>query len=674
MGRLNAPSARSSRRSHRVRARERLRAGTVARGELRERAQPLAIGRRVLDCPRERRQRTPARPAPNVFGIERGAHLVPERARLAWIAVVCRSLAHEIEPLERARARRVEEVAVAADWIGPLQARAALVEHASRVVVEERRRGGRASAGSPPRGRARRRRRSVAFGRARDRAPRRGPARRRDSGRSVWRSSTATTSSRESSPASVRQRSSSVSSFETYSYVRRSSRDASPTGGCVEAVGVAQHPCREHPARLRPDRPPRAARRAPGTGGRAASRLPRRLGRAPGPRGRAAVPRRNRRCGARDPRTASGGSVKSSRREPPSHAKRSIDVSAWPNGRLVDTNLAVDRIWDAERAERCLERSANAVDARAHDADRLGRRPAAKECEQLLADELERTARARALEEADRAVDRHDAVRLVAEERTLQVRERRRGDLAVARRRAPRCAAPRAAADLRRCGGATRTPAVPARTAARRSPRCELRAPRAAPTALRSDLRSRTRRRARRSTRRSRTAAARPLGAGAGRGPRARAGRAPPGRPRRAAQGRPRSPRGRPGLTRVRRSCAAARRRSRRSAPMPRARSVTRAATTRRTRSARCVGESTGRAPGPSYAMRSKTSSNVPIVPPRSAGRRARSSRSTRSTSDRFGTMSTGSRSRASRYRSSRSSTLPAFAGPAIRRSGTAPS
>ena len=50
-------------------------------------------------------------------------------------------------------------------------------------------------------------------------------------GRSVCRSSAAATSSRDRSPASTRQRSSSPSRRLTVSYVRRSSLDSSPTGG-----------------------------------------------------------------------------------------------------------------------------------------------------------------------------------------------------------------------------------------------------------------------------------------------------------------------------------------------------------------------------------------------------------------------------------------------------------
>ena len=120
---------------------------------------------------------------------------------------------------------------------------------------------------------------------------------------------------------------------------------------------------------------------------------------------------------------------------PPSQAKRSSEVSAWPNGVCARRTSPSTRVRDAERAERGLERRAQAVDARADDADALRRRAAAEQREQLLADELERAARARALEEANRAVDRHAARGdSSAEERALEMRERRVRDLAVARR------------------------------------------------------------------------------------------------------------------------------------------------------------------------------------------------------------------------------------------------
>ena len=102
--------------------------------------------------------------------------------------------------------------------------------------------------------------------------------------------------------------------------------------------------------------------------------------------------------------------------------------------RLREPHLAVDRVRNAERAERGLERRAPALDARADDPDRLRRRPGAQQREQLLADQLQRAARTRALEEADGAVERNRRRRLVAEQRTLEVRDRRVRRLAGARR------------------------------------------------------------------------------------------------------------------------------------------------------------------------------------------------------------------------------------------------
>ena len=111
----------------------------VPRGELRERPQPLTLGRRLVERPGQRRERPPACPAAHVVGVEERLHVVPERARLTRAAVVVGRLAHEIEPLRGARARRVEEIAVVLDRIRPLEPRAPLVERAPRVVVEERR-------------------------------------------------------------------------------------------------------------------------------------------------------------------------------------------------------------------------------------------------------------------------------------------------------------------------------------------------------------------------------------------------------------------------------------------------------------------------------------------------------------------------------------------------------
>src|SRR5947209_7425825 len=131
-----------------VRAGERRSLVAVARRQLGERAEALALRRRVLERPRERRERPPARPAANVVGLEECLHLLPERARLARSAVVGRRLAHEVQPLGRARARGIEEIAVAADRVGPLEPRTAFVERAPCVVVEERR--GRAATRQAP--------------------------------------------------------------------------------------------------------------------------------------------------------------------------------------------------------------------------------------------------------------------------------------------------------------------------------------------------------------------------------------------------------------------------------------------------------------------------------------------------------------------------------------------
>src|SRR5205085_6745059 len=68
-------------------------------------------------------------------------YLVPEGARLPRAAVVRSRLADEVEPIGRAGGRRVEEIAVARDRVGPREPGAAetFVELAPGLVVEERR-------------------------------------------------------------------------------------------------------------------------------------------------------------------------------------------------------------------------------------------------------------------------------------------------------------------------------------------------------------------------------------------------------------------------------------------------------------------------------------------------------------------------------------------------------
>src|SRR5439155_26616564 len=98
-------------------------------------AQALALGRRVVERPRQGGERASRRRALDVLARKQAHDLVPERARLPRAALVGRRLADEVEPPRRARAGGVEEVAVALDRAGAEQATA---EPAARRVVEER--------------------------------------------------------------------------------------------------------------------------------------------------------------------------------------------------------------------------------------------------------------------------------------------------------------------------------------------------------------------------------------------------------------------------------------------------------------------------------------------------------------------------------------------------------
>jgi hypothetical protein len=100
-----------------VRARERLGAARIGRTQAGDGAQTLALRRRLLQPPRERRERSPARPAGNVAPVEERPHLVPEGARLARAPLVGRRLPHEVEPTRRAGAGGVEEIALAAHGV-----------------------------------------------------------------------------------------------------------------------------------------------------------------------------------------------------------------------------------------------------------------------------------------------------------------------------------------------------------------------------------------------------------------------------------------------------------------------------------------------------------------------------------------------------------------------------
>ena len=124
-----------------VRSRERLRVLGRRDRELRERAQPLTLGRSRLQLPRQLRERPSPRPAPHLLGVEERDDFVPEGARLARAALVGRRLADERQPADGARAGGVEEIAVALDRIRARQpCRGPRVEVAAGIVVEERRR------------------------------------------------------------------------------------------------------------------------------------------------------------------------------------------------------------------------------------------------------------------------------------------------------------------------------------------------------------------------------------------------------------------------------------------------------------------------------------------------------------------------------------------------------
>ncbi len=94
----------------------------------------------------------------------------------------------------------------------------------------------------------------------------------------------------------------------------------------------------------------------------------------------------------------------------------------------------LDRIRDPKRSENCLERRLPTIEARAHDRDLLGRRARGDQSEQLLPDQLERTAGSSRFEEADGTVDRRRPGTALGEEEALQMRKCGLGDPVVAGR------------------------------------------------------------------------------------------------------------------------------------------------------------------------------------------------------------------------------------------------
>ena len=427
-----------------VRARERVRLAGVARGELGERAQPLALGRRVVERPRERRQRPPARPAAHVVGVEERLHVVPERARLARRALVVRRLADEVEAL------------------------------ATRACTPCRRGSGRGSTGSgrssrAPRASSARRASSSRNG---DDAPRRGrlPSSSPSTNDDVEAARAGAQEVDDRDAAGLVARASAAASAaraprrRPRASARRRARcqpSSSPSSRAAPRTRAGRAATPRRPAgrrrRTRSGASAPRARAPPSTGSSASRRLgerraaarragsppPRRRAPATGSRARAGGPRRSRPQGARarEGRAQVREQVAARRRR----ARRSAAAprAPAPNGVCASRTSPSIAYGNAERAERGLERRAPALDARTDDPDALRRRSRAHEREQLLADELERAARAGALEEADGAVDRRPAA-------------------AAGRRRAPRsrCASAGCATSPQRGGSSSIGPAA----------------------------------------------------------------------------------------------------------------------------------------------------------------------------------------------------------------------
>ena len=103
-----------------------------------------------------------------------------------------------------------------------------------------------------------------------------------------------------------------------------------------------------------------------------------------------------------------------------------------PERDLAQADTSLEGVGDAGGRERRLERGPQAVEGRAHDPDLLRCRAVAHEPQDLVGDELERPPRPGRLEEAHGALERRRIGPLtLAEERPLEMRERRMGDLRV---------------------------------------------------------------------------------------------------------------------------------------------------------------------------------------------------------------------------------------------------
>ena len=406
----------------------------LGRREQGERAQPLALARRMLEVPGEPRERPATSPPAHVLGVEQRDHLVPERARLARAPLVGGGLAHERQPAGRARAGGVEEVALALDGVRAHEARTGgPVELAARIVVEERR------------GVAAPRQRSLleaeqehgleaARPRAREIEDRDPPA--------LERAAEAHLAPLEHRDDVVRRElaAEALPAVELGEQLadRVVRAQVAPRGLAdgrrLHTVRASHHRGRQRPHRL--DRP----------GGRA-QELERRE--------RLPVAQPDRLL-LDDVARGDGASAQPpfeevdvrAREAGEGRAEERVEVAAaallpgeaeqrqqgLPERRLAEPEPALDGEGDAERAEHRLDRGARALDGRDHERDLLQRDAGGGELPNLLRDELERAARAGRLEEADRAVERRRVGRrIVVEEVPLEVRERRRRVLPRAR-------------------------------------------------------------------------------------------------------------------------------------------------------------------------------------------------------------------------------------------------
>ena len=416
-----------------VRARDRLGLGPVAGREPGQRPQALALRRRLLDRPGEMRERALRRRTPHVVRVEAGARFVPERARLPRRALVGGRLADEVEPLRRPRAGGVEEVALARDRVGPLQARlAGEVELAAGFVVEERR-GGRtpgqaallqteheddlvAAAARPH---------QVdhvdAAGLLRAGEPDLGALERGDD---VLAGELA---------SERRPRVELVGQLERGLVRAQVERRLLARRRRVEAVRGAEHERREDADGLdgRGGGPQRLERRQ-----RLAAQLRDDLLDALVPRDRAPAQPPFEVVGMR---TGDPGVRRAEEAEELAPSAAVPVVVEQPEQRLaerrsVEPEAPFDRVGDAERAECGLDRAPVALQRGDDERDLLGRGAGAEQREQLLGHELERASRAGALEEAHRTLERRRVRVRLGEERPLEVRERRPRERVVGRR------------------------------------------------------------------------------------------------------------------------------------------------------------------------------------------------------------------------------------------------